>query len=73
METKLMTDTASTPDLLYGATAIADFLGVKRSVVYHLIETRRLPSFKVGKVVCARRSTVTAAFERLEQDPLPAA
>jgi len=68
-----MTDTASTPDLLYGATAIADFLGVKRSVVYHLIETRRLPSFKVGKVVCARRSTVTAAFERLEQDPLPAA
>jgi excisionase family DNA binding protein len=68
-----MTDTASTPDLLYGANAIADFLGVKRSVVYHLIETRRLPSFKVGKVVCARRSTVTAAFERLEQEPLPAA
>jgi excisionase family DNA binding protein len=69
-----MTDTTITQsDLLYGANAIADFLGVKRSIVYHLIETKRLPSFKVGKVVCARRSTVTAAFERLEQEPLSAA
>jgi excisionase family DNA binding protein len=67
MEIELMTDaTTATPDLLYGANAIADFLGVRRSVVYHLIETKRLPSFKVGKVVCARRSTVTAAFERME-------
>jgi excisionase family DNA binding protein len=67
-----MTDTVSTPDLLYGAHAIADFLGVKRSVVYHLVETRRLPHFKVGKTVCARRSKVLAAFDRLEET-LPAA
>ena len=48
-----MTDmTFNQPDLLYGANAIADFLGVKRGVVYHLVETNRLPYFKVGKTVC---------------------
>ncbi len=54
------------PDLLYGALAIADFLGVKRGVVYHLVETGRLPHFKVGKTVCARRSKLLAAFEAME-------
>ena len=64
-----MTDTTATaPDLLYGASAIANFLGVKRGVVYHLIETHRLPHFKVGKTVCARRSSVLAAFERMEEN-----
>jgi excisionase family DNA binding protein len=55
------------PDLLYGAAKIADFLGVKRSVVYHLIETGRLPYFKVGKTVCARRSRLLAAMEQMEE------
>lgn len=64
-----MSDTTiAPPDLLYGAASIANFLGVKRSVVYHLIETRRLPSFKVGKVVCARRSKLASAFEQLEEE-----
>jgi excisionase family DNA binding protein len=63
-----MTDTTATaPDLLYGASAIADFLGIKRGVVYHLVETRRLPHFKVGKTVCARRSKLLAAMDRLEE------
>lgn len=63
-----MTDTMNqAPDLLYGASAIADYLGIKRGVVYHLIETGRLPHFKVGKTVCARRSKVLAALETLEE------
>ena len=63
-----MTDTtAAAPDLLYGASAIAEFLGVKRGIVYHLIETRRLPHFKVSKTVCARRSKLLAAMDRLEE------
>ena len=34
-----MTDTTDTgPDLLYGAKAIADYLGVTRRVAYHLVE-----------------------------------
>ena len=48
VEKAVMTDTMNqTPDLLYGASAIADYLGIKRGVVHHLIETARLPHFKV--------------------------
>jgi excisionase family DNA binding protein len=62
-----MSDTMDeAPDLLYGAAKIAEYLGVKRSVVYHLVETGRVPSFKVGAVVCARRSKLNAAFAKLE-------
>ena len=65
-----MTDTMNqAPDLLYGANAIAAFLGIRRGVVYHLIETGRLPHFKVGKTVCARRSKVLSALETFEGQP----
>jgi excisionase family DNA binding protein len=68
-----MGDTVTAPatvgsDLLYGAAKIAEYLGVKRSVVYHLVETGKLPSFKVGAVVCARRSKLDAAIEQLENE-----
>jgi excisionase family DNA binding protein len=63
-----MTDTEpnDAPDLLWGVASIASYLGVKRRVAYHLIETRRIPYFKVGKTVCARRSKLIAVLERLE-------
>ena len=68
-----MQDKTQSPDLLYGASAIATFLGIKRGVVYHLIETGRLPYFKVGKTVCARRSKLLDAMERLEEQHANAA
>ena len=52
------------PDLLYGMSKIADYMGVKRSVAYHLAATQRIPVF--GRTVCARRSTVSAALEQME-------
>ena len=55
-----------TPDLLYGMQAIAVFLGIKRSVAYHLAATHRIPTFKVGRTVCARRSKILAALDALE-------
>jgi excisionase family DNA binding protein len=62
-----MSETENTgPDLLYGVQAIANYLGVKRRVAYHLIETDRLPVFKIGKTVCSKRSTVSAALEQME-------
>ena len=62
-----MTDTATTnADLLYGAHAIADFLGIKVRSAEHLIETKRIPYFKIGRTVCARRSRLIAALETLE-------
>ena len=63
----MTTDTENKPDLLYGIHAIADFLGIKERSAYHLCETRRIPFFKVGKTVCARRSTLTAKLAELEE------
>jgi hypothetical protein len=62
-----MTATNDTLDLLYGTRAIADFLGVNLRAAEHLIETKRIPYFKLGKTVAARRSKLLAAFERLEE------
>ena len=62
-----MTDTSNpSADLLYGAHAIAEFLGVKQRVAYHLIETRRIPFFKIGKTVCARRTSLAAKLDEIE-------
>ena len=66
-----MTDTSSPPagaDLLYGAHAIAAFLGVKTRAAYHLIETGRIPHFKIGKVVCSRRTSLAAKLDELEAE-----
>ena len=49
------------PDLLRGAEEIAEFLfgdPDHRRKVYHLAETSRLPVFRLGSLLCARRSTL---------------
>jgi hypothetical protein len=48
-------------DLLRGADEIAAFLfgdQDQRRKVYHLAETSRLPVFRLGSLLCARRSTL---------------
>lgn len=48
-------------DLLRGADKIAEFLygrADERRKVYHLAETSRLPVFRLGAVLCARRSVL---------------
>jgi hypothetical protein len=48
-------------DLLRGADSIAEFLfgsASERRKVYHLVETSRLPVFRLGAVLCARRSVL---------------
>lgn len=49
---------SSDPDLLYGVPAIAASLGVSARQVRHLVATGTIPTFKVLKLVCARRSTL---------------
>lgn len=59
-------------DLLRGAEEIADFLfGDKsqRRKVYHLAGTR-LPVFRLGSVLCARRSVLMAWISEQEQRAL---
>lgn len=48
-------------DTLRGAEAIADFLygdATQRRKVYHLAETSRLPIFRLGSLLCARRTVL---------------
>lgn len=55
-------------DLLSGAEAIAAYIGVKPRRIYHLAETRRLPVFRIGSTLCARRSTLLRWIEDMERD-----
>jgi hypothetical protein len=54
-------------DLLWGAQAIADFLGVSVDRVYYLIRTKRLPISKLGHktIVASRRKLARAIAEKL--------
>ncbi len=54
-------------DLLTGAEAIAAFMRVKPRRVYHLAETQRLPVFRLGTTLCARRSTLLRWIEEMER------
>jgi hypothetical protein len=41
--------------MLYGAKAIATFLGIKPRQAQHLLEQDRLPHFRVGRVLCSTK------------------
>jgi hypothetical protein len=50
-------------DILHGAEGIAEFLYGDRKLrrkVYNLVETARLPHFRLGSVICARKSVLLA-------------
>ena len=55
-------------DMLYGTRAIADHLGIRPRQALHMVETGRLPHFRVGKIICARRSTLMAWLAKVERD-----
>jgi hypothetical protein len=63
-----MTDTSlpDTADLLYGVPAISRFLGLKPAAVYHLVAEKKIPAFRIGKTVCARKAKLLDAFDELE-------
>jgi len=54
------------PDLLYGAKAIADFLGLTEKQARNRIEAGVIPIFRMGGTICARRSTLTAWLTSLD-------
>jgi hypothetical protein len=58
-------------DLLHGADAIAEFLfgstDHRRRVYYYATAAKcRLPHFRIGSVVCARKSTLVEWISRQE-------
>lgn len=60
-------NTPPKPDLLYGAEAIAEYLGLGIRQAYHLFERGDSPMFKIGRRVCARRSALDAWLAKREQ------
>lgn len=63
-----MSDTRNQPesDLLHGVSAIATYLKMTRAQVYHLHNRGSLPTFKMGKTVCARTGTLAQHFAEQE-------
>lgn len=59
-------------DLLHGLPAIAGHLGIGARQAAHLKDTAGLPTFKLGKTVCARRSTLNAWLAEREAAARPA-
>lgn len=63
------------PDLLRGANEIAEFIfgerGKARRKVYYLAETSHLPVFRLGSLLCARRSVLMRWIAGQESRVLP--
>lgn len=57
---------ATERDFLYGLEAIADYVGLTVPQVKHQINQCDWPTFKQGRIVCARRSTLAKHFAALE-------
>ena len=60
------TETIMDGDLLYGVSQIAKFLGIETRQARHQCETKRLPCFKLGQIICARRSKLWRWLDELE-------
>lgn len=58
-------------DLLYGAPAISDFLRLRERQTRHLIEKGFIPTFKIGKTVCASRSALSSYLREQERKASP--
>jgi hypothetical protein len=56
----------SASDLLYGAPAIAGYLGLTEKQARHRIEAGNIPAFKIGGTVCARQSSLSTWLANLE-------
>lgn len=57
-------------DLLYGAAAISEFLfgtPKERRRVYTLDTAGAIPTFRLARVLCARRSSIEAAITARER------
>ncbi|HEX7853831.1 MAG TPA: phage terminase large subunit family protein [Sphingobium sp.] len=59
-------ETGSSVDLLYGMEAIGSEIGLTARQVEHLVSLGELPTFKMGRTVCARRSTLAKHFAAQE-------
>jgi hypothetical protein len=53
-------------DLLRGAKNIADYVGLEKRQVWYLHETGGLPTFKINRLICARKSQLNRMLAAAE-------
>jgi hypothetical protein len=61
-----MSDVAEANNMLRGARAISAHTGDPVRRVYHLWETGMLPAFRLGRVLCMRKTTYAQYIADLE-------
>lgn len=54
-------------DILRGAEEISRYLGFPRRSIYHAASRGNIPVFRLGDIVCARKSTLTAWIAEQER------
>ena len=54
-------------DMLWGAKAIARYMGCTEKTVWNMHHRGQLPTFNQGRRVCARRSSLRAHVEAREK------
>jgi excisionase family DNA binding protein len=54
-------------DILRGAEEIANYLGFPRRSIYHAASRGNIPTFRIGDLVCARKSTLAAWISEQER------
>lgn len=73
MEPKTASLDLRADDILEGAGAIAEYLfGTPelRRKVYYLAQTSKLPVFRLGSVLCARKSVLAGFIKGQEKQPI---
>ena len=62
-----MANTPPRADLLTGYQSIGDYLGWDRRQAEHRSTTGEIPTFKIGRTVCARMSSLDAHIAKLDE------
>lgn len=68
----MTTESSGEPLILYGAAEIAAFLGLPLKVTQHRIDRGQIPTFRLGRKICARpaklREWIASLDGREEED-----
>jgi hypothetical protein len=63
----MSTDYDLSSDVVWGAEAIGEFLGMTRRQVYHAAYQEHLPIFRIGSTLACRKSTLMAFITEREE------
>ena len=57
-------------DVLYGLRAIADFMGIEYRQAKHRAASGAIPTFNMGRTVCATKSGLTSSISAREAEAM---